>query len=169
MNILESLENLNISESCFNDIVALIEAKIIDFQQKRKEHVLNKNAQKMNDLFASGATNAIRILPNGEPIGDPYVVKALKDIKRENNEVMGKKVNEGQDIDDTPIGRACNGQPQKSPEEIEADRKEAEKRRKEVQRQEAKIKRQASKKKVFTNNSPGQMSFLEQPQENKDN
>ena len=78
----------NISESCFNDIVALIEAKIIDFQQKRKEKVLNKNAQKMNDLFTSGATNAIRILPNGEPMGDPYVVKTLKDMKKENDEVM---------------------------------------------------------------------------------
>lgn len=169
MSILKSLENLNMSESCFNDIVALIEAKIIDFQQKRKEKILNKNAQKMNDLLTSGATDAVRILPNGEPMGDPYVVKALKDIKRENDEVMGKKVNEGQDINDTPIGRAANGRPQKFPEEIEADRKEAEKRRKEAKKQEAKIKRQANKKKVFTNNSPGQISFLEQPQENKDN
>ena len=92
-----------------------------------------------------------------------------KKLRKENDEVMGKKVNEGQNIDDTPIGRAANGQPQKSPEEIEADRKEAEKRRKEVQRQEAQVKRQASKKKVFTNNSPGQISFLKQPQENKDN
>ena len=87
MNVIESLTNLNISESCFNDIVSLVEAKIIDFAQKRRDKVLTKNAQKMNDLFSSGATNAIRILPNGEPMGDPYVVNQLKQMRKENNEV----------------------------------------------------------------------------------
>lgn len=88
MNILESLKNLPISESCFNDIIKLVEAKIIDFNQKRMNKVLTKNAQKMNDLFDSGATNAIRILPNGEPMGDPYVVNQLKQMRKENNEVV---------------------------------------------------------------------------------
>lgn len=90
MSIFESLESLNVSEECFKHIVSLIEGDIIDFAQKRKEKVLDKNAHKMSDLIQSGATRAVRILPNGQPMGEPYVVNQLKQISKEISEVTGK-------------------------------------------------------------------------------
>ena len=88
MNITESLTNLNISEECFQDIISLIEGELINFQTKRLNKILDKNARKTKDLFDSGAFRAVRFLPNGEPMGDPYVVKTLKNISKENQDAM---------------------------------------------------------------------------------
>ena len=88
MSILESLTNLNISEECFRDIINLIEGEVIDFQAKKLDKTLNRNAQRVKKLFDSGAFRAVRYLPNGELMGDPYVVKTLKDISKENQDAM---------------------------------------------------------------------------------
>ena len=92
MSILESLTNLNISEKCLQDILALVEADIIDFQQKRKEKVLDRNAHKLAAMIRSGELDGLRTTSSGELIGDPVALKKVKDIEKENREVgLGRK------------------------------------------------------------------------------
>ena len=88
MGIIESLTNLNISEECFQDIINLIEGELVDFQAKKLNKTLNTNAQRVKDLIDSGAYRAVRFLPSGAPMGDPYVVKILNDISKENQDAM---------------------------------------------------------------------------------
>ena len=68
----------------------LIEGELIDFQQKRKEKVLDRNAHKMAEMMQDGSLNAVRVLPNMELIGDPAAIKKVKDIQAENEEVIRK-------------------------------------------------------------------------------
>ena len=76
------------SESCCESLIALVEGKVIDFLQKRKEKILDKNAQKMADMMNNDELHAVRVLPNNELIGDPAVIKKVKDIQAENAEVI---------------------------------------------------------------------------------
>lgn len=78
----KSLKEGLISESCFNDILAIAE-DIYDFNRKRKD----KMAQEVNRMMASGELESIRQLPNGEIMGDPAVVKKLKDLKKKRREM----------------------------------------------------------------------------------
>lgn len=93
MSILESLKNLNISENCLKDILFLIEGDIIDFQKKRKEIVLDRNAHKLANMMRNGELDGLRTTSTGELIGDPVALKKVKDIEKENREVgLGRKV-----------------------------------------------------------------------------
>ena len=86
---LKITENLKVSESCIKDIIALVEGDIIDFQAKRKEKVLDKNAYKMADIIRSGK---VRVTKGGTLIGDPSSLNKIKDIEKENKEVgLGSK------------------------------------------------------------------------------
>jgi hypothetical protein len=78
------------SNECFESLISLIEGELIDFQQKRKEKVLDRNAHKMAEMMQDGSLNAVRVLPNNELIGDPVAIKKVKDIQKENAEVIGK-------------------------------------------------------------------------------
>lgn len=61
MNIVESLENLNVSEGCFNEIVTLVEEYINEISDEFKEKPWDKisdliirqraNNERMHDLF----------------------------------------------------------------------------------------------------------------------
>ena len=87
------LENLNISEACKSELVNLIEGDIIDFQKKRKEKILDRNAHKMADMIRNGELDGLRTTSNGSLIGDPIALKKVKDIEKENREVgLGRKV-----------------------------------------------------------------------------
>ena len=78
------------SNECFESLMFLIEGELIDFQQKRKEKVLDRNAHKMAEMMQDGSLNAVRVLPNMELIGDPVAIKKVKDIQAENEEVIRK-------------------------------------------------------------------------------
>lgn len=78
------------SNECLEEIISLIEGKVIDFQEKRRDKVLNKNAEEFARMARGGELEAVRILPNGEFMGDPHYVKKLNDIKKENEQVMGR-------------------------------------------------------------------------------
>ena len=82
--------SLNVSEACLTELLDLIEGELLDFQKKRKEKVLDKNAQKMADIFNSGK---LRVTKTGTLIGDPQALQGIKDIEKENREVgLGRKV-----------------------------------------------------------------------------
>ena len=76
------------SNECFESLISLIEGELIDFQEKRKQKVLDRNAEKMAKMMQDGSLNAVRVLPNHELIGDPVAIKMVKDIQKENNEVI---------------------------------------------------------------------------------
>lgn len=83
-------KSLKVSESCLNDIMLLIEGEVIDFQKKRKEKVLDRNAYKMADILRSGK---LKFTKTGGLMGDPEAMKQVKDIEKENKEVgLGRKV-----------------------------------------------------------------------------
>jgi hypothetical protein len=50
----------------------------------------DRNAHKMAEMMQDGSLNAVRVLPNNELIGDPVAIKKVKDIQKENAEVIGK-------------------------------------------------------------------------------
>lgn len=72
------------------DLISLIEGELINFQEKRKQKVLDRNAEKMAKMMQDGSLNAVRVLPNKELIGDRATIKMVKDIQKENNEVINK-------------------------------------------------------------------------------
>lgn len=76
------------NESLFEQIISIIEGELIDFQKKRKEKILDRNLQKMQDMMTNGEMRAVRVLPNNELIGDPTAIKKIKDIEAENREVI---------------------------------------------------------------------------------
>ena len=78
------------SNECFESLISLIEGELIDFQEKRKQKVLDRNAEKMAKMMQDGSLNAVRVLPNHELMGDPVAVKMVKDIQKENEEVINK-------------------------------------------------------------------------------
>ena len=78
------------SNECFESLISLIEGELIDFQEKRKQKVLDRNAEKMAKMMQDGSLNAVRVLPNHELIGDPVAIKMVKDIQKENEEVINK-------------------------------------------------------------------------------
>ena len=78
------------SNECLEEIFALVEGNIIDFKEKRREKILDRNAHKFADMVKNGELEAVRILPNGEFMGDPHYVKKLNDIKKETEQVMGR-------------------------------------------------------------------------------
>ena len=78
------------SNECFESLISLIEGELIDFQEKRKQKVLDRNAEKMARMMQDGSLNAVRVLPNHELIGDPVAIKMVKDIQKENDEVISK-------------------------------------------------------------------------------
>lgn len=78
------------SNECFESLISLIEGELIDFQEKRKQKVLDRNAEKMAKMMQDGSLNAVRVLPNHELIGDPVAIKMVKDIQKENEEVISK-------------------------------------------------------------------------------
>ena len=89
---LKITENLKVSETCIKDLITLVEGEIIDFQAKRKEKVLDKNAHKMADIIRSGK---VRVTKGGTLLGDPEALNKVKEIEKENREVglgRGKKV-----------------------------------------------------------------------------
>ena len=89
---LKIIENLKVSKSCIKDIIVLVEGDIVDFQIKRKEKVLDKNAHKMADIIRSGK---VRVTKGGTLIGDPRALNKVREIEKENEEVglgRGKRV-----------------------------------------------------------------------------
>lgn len=84
----KSLKESFVSEACIKDILSLVEGELINFQEKRKQKVLNRNAIKMAKMMQDGSLNAVRVLPNNELIGDPTAIKMVKDIQKENADVI---------------------------------------------------------------------------------
>lgn len=84
----KSLKESFVSEACIKDILSLVEGELINFQEKRKQKVLDRNAIKMAKMMQDGSLNAVRVLPNNELIGDPTAIKMVKDIQKENADVI---------------------------------------------------------------------------------
>ncbi len=84
----KSLKESFVSETCIKDILSLVEGELINFQEKRKQKVLDRNAIKMAKMMQDGSLNAVRVLPNNELIGDPTAIKMVKDIQKENADVI---------------------------------------------------------------------------------
>ena len=84
ISILEELRDIT------EEFLTLVEGEIIDFQKKRKEKVLDRNAYKMADILRSGK---LKVTKTGQLMGDPEAMKQIKDIEKENKEVgLGRKV-----------------------------------------------------------------------------
>jgi molybdopterin biosynthesis enzyme len=84
ISILEELRDIT------EEFLTLVEGEIIDFQKKRKEKVLDRNAYKMADILRSGK---LKVTKTGQLMGDPEAMKQVKDIEKENKEVgLGRKV-----------------------------------------------------------------------------
>lgn len=81
---------LAVSNECFESLISLIEGEVINFQEKKKQKILDKNAEKMAQMMQDGSLDAVRVLPNNELIGDPVAIKKVKDIQAENREVIDK-------------------------------------------------------------------------------
>ena len=87
VSILEELVNVT------EELLSLVEGDIIDFQKKRKEIVLDRNAHKLANMMRNGELDGVRTTSSGELIGDPIAIKKVKDIEKENREVgLGRKV-----------------------------------------------------------------------------
>ena len=84
----KSLKESFVSEAFIKDILSLVEGELINFQEKRKQKVLDRNAIKMAKMMQDGSLNAVRVLPNNELIGDPTAIKMVKDIQKENADVI---------------------------------------------------------------------------------
>lgn len=84
----KNLKESFVSEACIKDILSLVEGELINFQEKRKQKVLDRNAIKMAKMMQDGSLNAVRVLPNNELIGDPTAIKMVKDIQKENADVI---------------------------------------------------------------------------------
>jgi hypothetical protein len=54
MNIFESLENLNVSEECFDEIMKIVEGYINELKNETIEKTLDKRNDQYKDLRASG-------------------------------------------------------------------------------------------------------------------
>ena len=79
---------LAVSNECFEEICALIEGDLIDFQARKNEKTLAKNVQELARMVENGELKAVRTLPNGEVMGDPHYVKKLNDMKQENMKIL---------------------------------------------------------------------------------
>ena len=92
MDIFESLENLNVSEECFNDIMGIVEKLIIEADNEnnnsnnnepinfRKEQI----AKRINQLIQSGEIDRVHQTKNGNAvIGDPNLADELNGYKKE--------------------------------------------------------------------------------------
>ena len=84
----KNLKESFVSEACIKDTLSLVEGELINFQEKRKQKVLDRNAIKMAKMMQDGSLNAVRVLPNNELIGDPTAIKMVKDIQKENTDVI---------------------------------------------------------------------------------
>ena len=90
MSFIDILEEIEIVTK---GILSLAEGDIIDFQKKRKEIVLDRNAHKLANMMKNGELSGIRVNKGGELMGDPVAIKKVKDIEKENREVgLGRKV-----------------------------------------------------------------------------
>ena len=94
--------SLALSNECFEEIWSLVEGELIDFQKKRKEKTVMKNFEKLMKMHDNGELRAIRTLPNGEVIGDPHYVKILRNMKKENENIINGAGNKVHEDDEQP-------------------------------------------------------------------
>lgn len=116
MNIFESLENLNVSEECFNDIMGIVEKLITEADNEnnngnskepinfRKEQI----AKRINQLMQSGEIDQVHQTKNGNAVvGDPNLANELNGYKKEikdmdNNSDEDDKDNSDEDDNNNP-------------------------------------------------------------------
>ena len=93
MNIFETLQSLNISESCLNDILALIESNLISAEEvdrRRNQKIIYDNITKLRNMHMSGRLNKVRQTGGGNMIGDPETVKELENMKKQSQDAQKK-------------------------------------------------------------------------------
>lgn len=91
MNIFESLENLPVSEACFNDVISLIESYINELEEetvdKAREERTRRHKEKMEELESKKKT------PSGPEDVDTMVNnRDIEDEKAEEEENYQKKM-----------------------------------------------------------------------------
>ena len=105
MNIFESLNNLGVSEACFNDIVVLVEEFIFERnkenRQKKKEWELNRTLETKHPMYSGdkkgGVARTERTIKNLQKIWS--VVPTQKDkshidyVARSNRIALGREQN----------------------------------------------------------------------------
>lgn len=74
MSIFESLENLNVSEECFDDIMDIVEDELTkrESQQYRAGKKVLKDREEKMDKACEKSTQAQIMYGDGEPEGVPY-------------------------------------------------------------------------------------------------
>ena len=103
MNIFESLENLQVSEECFNDIIRIVEKLITEADNENNnensegnDEPANLEAHKIrkeiNDYFKSGALDNIKQTADGSAVmgTDHNLVNRLNYLKKRINEINKK-------------------------------------------------------------------------------
>lgn len=91
MNIFESLEELNVSEECFDDIVTMVEAMISETKKARKEvqreaefhlhHPAGMKVFGLNQKNSPEQEQAKKNLKYFDYDGDAAVAQSLKDVR----------------------------------------------------------------------------------------
>lgn len=93
MDIFETLQSLNISESCFNDLLDLIESNLVSAEEvdrRRNQKIIYDNITKLRNMHLSGQLDKVRQTSTGNIIGDPDTVKELKSMRNKSMEAQKK-------------------------------------------------------------------------------
>ena len=136
MDIFESLENLNVSEECFEDIAGLVEEYLNETSDKKAQRVLDAALQRYNrDSYLAG----IKLLQgdkSGEAEGEAAQDKYIKHIQLQQKRAkrLGKKlVQDSQDHDKFTIEESNNNPQKRTFEQAYAELKQnREKKKKEL-------------------------------------
>lgn len=76
------------SEELFEELIKLIEGDVINFQEKRRDKILDRNAHKLAELARNGELDGLKFTATGEVIGDPVARNKYKEIEDESKEVI---------------------------------------------------------------------------------
>lgn len=106
MDIFESLENLNVSEECFEDIIGLVEEYIHELN-KYEQHVVDKNPE-LKEKIESNQAASKEIGKIRKDTENPYKGhRAMKILANLNRDLLGRDNN----IDGTRVSKVSYSSP----------------------------------------------------------
>lgn len=99
MNILESLQNLNISEECYNDILSLIDERLVDVVNRAMRKGTLSPFKKGTKLTSYNVKNKKKdIIADGDKSAELFV--KAEGVKASDNKTSDKQLN--RELNNTP-------------------------------------------------------------------
>lgn len=106
MNIFESLENLPVSEECFDEIMGLVEEILSEAENKNNKPINFRReqiAKRINQLMKSGEIDKVVPTNNGSAvIGDPDLANEINGYKQEIDDINKEDEDDDSDSKDNP-------------------------------------------------------------------